>query len=265
MRTRTYVVGMIVGLAAAMALSSVASAAVTGLSIESSVTPSKGDKKIRRGVSTFFASNDTHAGDLLNQGGCTEPITSACRAYPPSVRSVLTFSKSLKFDPGNLPDCNLSQLVGKSSAGALAACPRSHIGEGTVTQLFSDGRTITGLITAFNGAPSGGNPSQYLHVDFPGVITKPILSSVIRGNVITTQIPPILGSVSERFALTTDKIVTGKRKNMRTGKVKKTFYAMASCSNPNYTTRQDVTYQDGTTLTATTPGRCKQTKRKKKR
>ena len=243
-----------------MALSSVASAAVTGVSIQNTVTPSKGDKKIRSGVSTFFSSNDTHEGFLPCPLGTAASPT--CRAFPPSVRSVLTFSKNIRFNPGNLPDCPLSRLVGQSTAGARAACPQSIVGSGSNTQLFSDGRTLNGVITVFNGAPSGGFPTQYLHVEFPGVATKPILNATIRGNVIDTQIPPVQGSVIERFAVTIDKVVTGKKKNKKTGKVKKTFYASANCAERNYTVREDVTYQDGTMLSSTIPGRCKQTNKK---
>ena len=46
--------------------------------------------------------------------------------------------------------------------------------------------------------------------------------------------------------------------------MKKTFYLSANCSKPKYAVREDVTYQDGTTLTTSTPGRCKQTNRKSK-
>jgi hypothetical protein len=257
---RKYLIGMIAGLAGAMALPTVASAAVTGLGIENTVTPSKADKKIRRGVSTTFASNDTHTGFLPCPLGTAN--TPGCRAYPPSVRTLLAFSKNIRFNPGNLPDCPLSRIVGQSSAGARAACPQSIVGGGTNTQLFSDGRTINGVITAFNGTPSGGFPSLYLHVEFPGVATKPILNAHIRGNVIDAQIPPVQGSVIERFEVTIGKVVTGRKKNKTTGKVKKTFYASANCSDRNYTVHEDVTYQDGTMLSSTIPGRCTRTKKK---
>ena len=47
------------------------------------------------------------------------------------------------------------------------------------------------MITSFNGAPTGGFPSLYLHVEFPGVTTKPILNGIIQGNRITVQVPPV--------------------------------------------------------------------------
>jgi hypothetical protein len=261
---RKYLIGMIVGLIGAVALSSVAWADVTGVSIESSVTPAKGDKKVRNGISDFFSSNDMHSGALLGQPGCLIGNEGpSCFSYPPSVRSLITFPTSLKFDPGNLPDCNLSSLVGQSTAGAKAACPGSIVGSGENRQAFSDGSTRTGVITLFNGAPSGGFPSLYLHVDLPGVTTKPILNGVIRGNTIDVSIPPVPGTVIERFATTINKVVSKKTRNRKTGKVKKTYYLSANCSKPNYTVREDVTYQNGKTLTATTPGHCKQTNKKK--
>src|SRR5512144_385996 len=47
MGMRKYVIGVIAGLAGALALSGVASAAVTSLRIESQDTPAKQDKKVR--------------------------------------------------------------------------------------------------------------------------------------------------------------------------------------------------------------------------
>jgi hypothetical protein len=178
-----------------------------------------------------------------------------CLAYPPSVQSVITFPKSLKFDPGNLPDCSLSSIVGQSSAGARAACPKSIVGSGSNTQLFSDGRTLNGTITAFNGAPSGGFPSLYLHVEFPGVATKPILNGIIRGNVLTVQIPPVQGSVIDSITTT----LFGKRvvgKNKKTGQ--KRYYASARCSTGKWATTETVTYQGGKTLSTTVNNKCKQ-------
>ena len=50
------------------------------------------------------------------------------------------------------------------------------------------------MVTAFNGAPSGGSASLYLHVDIAGSTTKPILNGVIRGNTLRVQIPPVPGT-----------------------------------------------------------------------
>ena len=258
---RKYLIGVVAGLAGALALAGVASAAVTSLRIESQDTPAKQDKKVRGPVSIFFSSNDAHAGAFLGQPGCligNEGV--GCFAYPPSVKTFITFPTDLQFTPGNLPDCNLSSLVGQSTAGAKAACPRSIIGSGSNVQAFSDGTTRTGTITAFNGTPVGGNPTQYLHVDLPGVTTKPILSAVIRGNTEDVTVPPVPGTVIQSFDVTLNPVVVGK--NKKTGK--KTYYGSERCSKKSWTVTSENTYQNGQRLTDSTTQTCKQKKKKKK-
>ena len=257
---RKYLIGVIAGLAGALALSGVASAAVTAVRTGFSLTPPKQDKKVRGPVSVFFESNDTHAGAFLGQPGCLIGNEGAgCFAYPPSVRTVLAFTSDLKFDPGNLADCNLSSLVGQSTAGARAACPRSIVGGGTNVQAFSDGSTRSGVITAFNGVPSGGNPTLYLHIDLPGVTTKPIINAVIRGNTIDAAIPPVPGTAIEHFDTSIGKLVVGK--NKKTGK--KTYYTSAKCAKKSWTETETVTYQNGQTLQDAISQPCKQKKKKK--
>jgi hypothetical protein len=257
MRIRKYLIGTITCLLGAFAFSSVVSAAVTSVSIDGSrVTPAKQHKKVRGPASTFFQSNDTHAGFKPCPPGTG--TTDACAAYPPSVQSLITFPKDFKFTPGRLPDCNLAALSGKTTAGARAACPRSIVGGGRNVNTTTTGQTLNGVITAFNGAPSGGKPSLYLHVDIQGVTTKPILNGVISGNVLTVQVPPVPGSVIEHFDTTINKIVTGKKRNKRTGKVQKTFYFSAKCSKKKWTTTETVTYQNGQQLSDSSTQRCKQ-------
>jgi hypothetical protein len=249
---RKYVIGMVAALVGALALSSVASADVTNVGIVANITPSKQSKKVRGPANIFFQSTDTHTGNF-NCGALTNDPS--CYAFPPSIQSVITFPKDLKFTPGNIPDCQLSRIVGQSSASARAACAGSVVGGGGNIQTFSDGRHLNGTITAFNGAPSGGNPSLYLHVEFPGVTTKPILTGVFRGNVLTVQIPPVGGSVIDQF----NTALNGKRvvgKNKKTGK--KTTYASIRCSTKKWTTTETVTYQNGKTLSSSLTNKCKQ-------
>jgi hypothetical protein len=255
---RKYLIGVIAAMVSAMAFASVASAEVTALNIGAKITPTKQNKKVRGPVNVFFESNDTHAGALPCPLGTAN--STACYAFPPSTSTLVVFTPDVKFDPGNLPDCNLASLVGKSTAGARAACPGSVVGGGGNIQQFSDGRRLNGVITAFNGAPSGGAPSMYLHIEFPGVETKPILNGVIRGNQLNVQIPPVQGSVIEHFDVTIGKKVTRKKKNPRTGKVKKTFYVSAKCSKGTWATSETVTYQNGKQLSDSTSERCQKKK-----
>ncbi len=272
---RKYLIGVLaLGLVGAVAFSGIASGDVTKLTITSPVTPSKQDKKKRGPVTTTFTSEDTHEGITVPPGGpgCTPPatVTAACKYYPASTKSVITFPRDFKFDPGTLPDCNLASLTGKTTAGAKAACPRSIVGQGnnvnhTLTEAGFMGSpgTLNGTVTAFNGAPSGGNPTLYLHVDIAGSTTKPILTGVISGNVLTVNVPVTPGVVIEHFDTTINKTVTAKKKNKKTGKVTKKFYLSARCSTGTWTTTETNTYQNGTTRTATTSQKC--TKKKKKK
>jgi hypothetical protein len=257
-----YAMGIIAGLVGALALSSVASAEVTSLSIGSQWTPAKQDKKNRGPAKVFIESNEAHAGAFKGQPGCevgNEGL--GCFAFPPTVQSLITFPKDVAVEPGNLPECSRASLQGKSTAAAMAACPRSIVGGGNSVGKSLDGGTLTGVITAFNGVPSGGNPSLYLHLDIAGVATKPILNGVVRGNTLLLQIPPVPGMVSEHFDTTLNPIVTGKKKNKKTGKVKKTFLISIRCSKSRtWTTTETITYETGKTLTDSASQKCKQKK-----
>jgi hypothetical protein len=259
---RKYVTGTIAGLVGALALSNIASAEVTSLSIGSRWTPAKQDKRAHGPAKVFIESNEAHAGTFLGQPGCTTGSELTCFANPPSLQSLITFPKDVAIDPGNLPACSLGSLTGKSTAAARAACPRSIVGDGSSVGRSLDGRTLNGVITAFKGVPSGGNPSLYLHLDIAGVATKPILNGVVRGNTLTLQIPPVQGMASEHFDTTLNPVVTGKKRNKKTGKVEKTFLISIRCSKSRrWTTRETITYETGKTLTDSVSQKCKQKKR----
>jgi hypothetical protein len=260
---RKYVIGMIAGLLGAVTLLSVASADVTSLSIGSRWTPAKQDKKRHGPATVFIETNEVHMGALLGQPGCTTGSEVTCLASPPSIQSLITFPKDVAIDPGNLPECSLASLLGKSTAAARATCPRSIVGEGTSVGKSLDGRTLNGVITAFKGVPSGGNPSLYLHLDIAGVSTKPILNGVVRGHTLTLRIPPVQGMVSEHFDTTLNPVVTRKKKNKKTGRVEKTFLISIRCSKSRrWTTTETITYENGKTLTDSVSQKCKQKKRR---
>ena len=258
MPKRKHLIGAIAALASVVALSSVsvASADVVGLNIGASLTPQKQKKKEFGPVSSvFFESNDVHQGAFGATTVCAGANPTGCYAFPPSVRSFITFPKDLKFTPGNIPDCNLAKITGTSTSLAKAACPGSIVGTGTTVQAFTDGRKLSGVITAFNGAPSGGKPSLYLHVDLPGVASKPILQGTISGNTLDVTIPPVPGAVIDHF----DTTLLGKRK-VGKKKGKQLYYISAKCSKKNWTTTEDVTYSNGQHEVASVSQKCKQKK-----
>ncbi len=260
---RKHLIGMIAALAGAVALSGAASADVTSLNIGSQWTPAKQDKRKRGPAKVYFETNETHAGDLLGQPGCPLGNEPTCYAYPPSVQSLITFPKDVAINPGTLPSCSLGSLSGKSAAGARAACPRSVVGGGTGVGKNLQGQTLNGVVTAFKGEVSGGNPLLYLHLDIAGVATKPVLTGTIRGNTLQLQIPPVPGMVSEHLDTTLNPVVTARKKNKKTGKVEKRFLISIRCpKSRTWTTTETITYQNGQQLTASTSQRCKQRKTK---
>ena len=261
MAMRKYLIGLIAGLAGAIALSSVASAAVTGVSIESSVTPSKGDKKIRSGVSTFFASNDTHSGVLPCPLGTADSPT--CLAFPPSVQSVITFPTSLKFDPGNLPDCQLSRIVGQSSAGARRPAP----GRSSEVDRTPSSSPMAGPSTARSRRSTGPRRAVSRRCTCTSSSRASQPSRPQRhhsGQRADGADPPGpgLGDRAVRHDDQQGRQQEDEEQEHRQGE--EDVLPLRELLEAQYTVREDVTYQDGTTLTTSTPGRCKQTNSKKK-
>jgi hypothetical protein len=242
MRKRKYLIGGLLGALGALVLASSASAAVTNQTYTASASPSKADKKVRSGVS-FSNTVDT-----------TYNVPPATNATPAANRTVLTFSPDFKFTPGNLPTCNLAALSGKTSDQAKAACPGSQVGQGDATEITLSGLTLQGTVTAFNGAPSGGKPTIYLHSDFgPAVPTKPVLTGVLTGTTLDVNVPVVQGTALTHFNTVVNKIKTGK----------KSFFVMARCKKKNWTHTETTTFTDGSTKTASSTQKCKQKKAKK--
>ena len=220
---RRYVIGMIAGLVGAVALSSIASADVTSLSIGAHWTPAKQDKKRHGPAKVFIETNEAHAGAFLGQPGCTAGNELSSFATPPSVQEPDHLPEGGRNRSGQPSACSPRRSRRSPRLPPGAACPRSIVGEGTSVGKTLDGRALNGVITAFKGVPSGGNPSLYLHLDIAGVATKPILNGAVRGHTLTLQIPPVQGMVSEHFDTTLNPVVTRKKRNKAMGKVEKTF------------------------------------------
>ena len=83
---------------------------------------------------------------------------------------MLQFSKDLKFTPGNVAKCQLSQISTVPQSTADAVCGKSKIGQGSA---LINGGILTGKVAAYNGTPSGSSPAVYLHMDvFAGATTR---------------------------------------------------------------------------------------------
>jgi hypothetical protein len=276
MRKRNLMIGAVVGVAGSLAIAGIVSAAVQSQTYSSVAAKSKQDKKKRGPVGAFVTNVDTqYSGTTVPPGGagCAPPgvVTSSCKYFPPATQTVLTFDRDFKFQPKNLAQCNLASLAGKDAAGARAACPKSIVGQGSarIHTLTEPGTPpgnpgiLNAIVTAFNGAKSGGNSTIYLHTDVQGSTTKPILTGTLQGNTLTVAVPVTPGTVIEHFDTTINQVVSQKKKNKKTGKTTKTFYISARCSDKQWDHSETTTFQDGSTKSAAFSQACKQKKPKK--
>jgi hypothetical protein len=236
MRKRKYLIGALLGVLGAFVLAGTAFATVTSETMSSTATPKKQDVKVRGGITESFLIDRTY--------------TSNTDVTPSPTKNVITFSNDFKFTPGNIPDCNLVSITGKDTAGARAACGGSIVGQGNATQQTASGAQLQGTVTAFNGAPSGGNATLYVHVDFgPAVPTKPILTGTFTGNTLTVNVPTVPGTTLTHFLTVINKRKSGK----------KSFYLGARCGKKKkWSVTNTTTFTDGSTKTESASQRCKQ-------
>jgi hypothetical protein len=248
MRKRNLMIGAVVGVAGSLAIAGVVMAAVDSQTYSSVASKTKQDKKVRGPVGNFATNVDT-----VYSG--TPQFT------PPATQTVLTFDSDFKFTPGKLAQCNLASLAGKDAAGARAACPRSIVGQGSAVIRTLAGGTLNAIVSAFNGARTGGNPTIYLHTDVQGSTTKPILTGTLQGNTLTVQVPVTPGTAIVHFDTTINQVVSQKKKKtLPSGKKKtvKTFYISAKCSDKQWDHSETTTYQNGQTKSAAFSQSCKQ-------
>jgi hypothetical protein len=236
MRKRKYLIGALLCAVGALVLSGTASATVTSETLTNTVTPKKQDVKVRGGISTNFIIDRTY--------------TSSHDVNPSPTKNVITFSRDFRFTPGNIPDCPLTSIQGKDAAGARAACGASVVGQGNATQQTASGAQLQGVVTIFNGAPSGGAPTIYVHVDFGAAVpTKPILTGVINGTVLTVSVPTVPGTTLVHFLSTINKRKSGKT----------SFYLGAKCGKKKkWTVSNTTTFTDGSTKSESASTRYKQ-------
>lgn len=234
MRKRKYLIGALVSAVGVLAISGTASAAVTNQTLSVTTSPKKVSKHSFTAVKKFTSVVDTIYSGVFTPNG---------------TQTVLTFSKDIKFTPGNTPQCQLSQVDTIKQAAARANCQRSIIGAGSA---IINGGALTGSVTAFNGAPSGGSPTIYLHtaVFTPGgtEVLDPTLTGVLNtsANTLTVSIPPTGTSITH-FDTTIIKRKTGK----------KSYYVMARCRKGKWTSSETTTFNDGTSQSASSTQKCK--------
>ena len=241
MRKRKYLIGALLGVIGSVLVVGAASATVTGQSVSSIINPAKAPKKTFVAVKSMKTTVDT---------AYTGPFA------PNGTQTVVTFSKDVRFTPGNIAQCNLSTISTVPEATADATCGASRVGSGSAT---INGGALTGKVAAYNGVPSGGSPTIGLHTDvfIGGAYSfSTTLTGVLntRANTLTVSIPPTGTSITH-FETTINKKKSGK----------KTFYIMARCKKKKWATSETTTFNDGTSQSATSTQKCKQTKEPKKK
>ena len=173
---------------------------------------------------------------------------------PIASANVLTFSKDVKFTPGNIPQCDLSVIRTVPEALADAACRASRVGGGSL--LINGGGALTGKLAFYNGQPSGGVPTIGLHTDvftYGRYSLSTTLTGVLntKANTLSFAYPPTGNSVTD-WDTTFYKRKSGKE----------TFYVMARCRK-KWVTTATVIYDNGQSISSTWTQRCKQKALKK--
>jgi hypothetical protein len=170
-------------------------------------------------------------------------------ASPSSREAFFTFSKDIKFTPGNLPACPQGTLIAATTSAAIqSACGASVVGQGSA--LVNAG---TGAFTAPNPVVlvNGGPTTLYIWVRIAGALTQ-VLNGQWNFNAHTldvTGLPNTPGTDLTLFDTTMNKKKTGKS----------TFYVMARCGKKKkWTNSETVTFHTGQQLSSTSTQKCTQ-------
>jgi hypothetical protein len=234
MRNRKYLIGALVGVIGVLAFSGIASATPTGQTLQTTLAPTKLDKKKFTGVSLHNIISTTFDNFSTSQSPRQTVFT-----IPPDVKIP---------NNGNVPACQLSQIQGKFTAQAQAACPQSIVGGGTVQV---NGGAIGGTVTFFSGGPK----TIYVQTDIgPGATSLTIIGTAAGKTLTFSNIPNTPGLVLTKFDTTFNKRKTGKN----------LWYVTARCGKKKkWSTTETTSFYSGETLSASSTQRCKQKKSKK--
>jgi hypothetical protein len=245
MRNRKYLIGALVGVIGALTFTSVASAGPVSQSLTTTLSPTKQDRKLFGGVSL---KNDIRT----NYSGFDSPPR----------QTVFTIDPNVKFVAGNIPVCPLASVQNKPDAAARAACPQSITGQGTVEAQGSLG-TLNGTVTFFRG-DSAANQDILVHTVVGGALILDIIGDINGRTLTFTNLPNTGTQVLTDFNTTFNKRKTGKMTVKVAGKKKKlpTFYVMARCKTGKWSTTETTTFYNGQTLSASSSGKCKKSKKK---
>ena len=294
MRNRKLLIAGAASLALSIGITSAAHAAVfQGQSLVMSAQSGKQDKK--------------KAGPI--KGLVTDVITTYTNS-PPSApdryatNTKLYFPTDFRFNAAGLPQCaNTPSFAGGTTANALALCGPAKVSSFGSANIEGAIPGVTAVVTAFNGQPSGGNPTLLLHSQSSAgpslVLVGTLRNSDVGGFGKMLDVPVDLGPLQGTEAITDFKVgiprvklpfaksqkkafakkrakckkvrSKGKRGkclknvNAKEKKVKQRSYIMASCRTGKWSFQAISTYNTGGPTTAPASLGCKQLKPKKKK
>ena len=190
MRKRT-LMSSALALVALAAVPAVSSAAVTSQTIKGAASPSKASTSPKTPKPVALRVDTDTSYDSY-----TPPSS-----YASSVN--VDFDNDFAFNTKGIPTCDPAQLGNTTTEQAIAACGASQVGSGstTVNGVFGP---AAGTVTAFNGAPQGGNPVLYLHAR----VNAPLNTTTILTGVLMPS--PLGGDYGKRLAVTVLPLAGGQ-------------------------------------------------------
>jgi hypothetical protein len=205
--------------------------AVTSQTVDAAASPSTQSPTVPHGVSLQLTMNTTW--------DSTTPS-------PLHEMGVFHLDDDFAFDTTGLAVCDSASIEGQPRAAALTACPGAVVGSGNVT-LTTAG--VAGVVTVFNGPPSGGDPTILAHVDISNgafvLVVPGVIQPSSRGGDYGTQIsmgpfPNISGIGISHLAVTFNNLEPSPGHH----------YISATCGDPDHIWNYivDFTYFDNSTL-----------------
>ena len=264
MRKRKYMMGLVAAMAISVVVPAAAHATIapvdpTTLIVDAS--PAKQAKKARGGIALNLTTSTAHVPPHDN--------------LTPAAAVVVDFDKDLAFNAGRKAECSPVELSNTTTGEAVSRCGRAQVGDGFATTRGADGSLTQEVVSAFNGAASGGGLQLLLHVRITQANTTLVLPGNLENSPLGGQygkrlnVAPIQNSAPtgrqlETFQTTVRKqVVRKKKKKLANGKKKtiKTYYVSARCSRDKvwqFSTQNQ--HYGGPTTSATTEEACKQKK-----
>ncbi len=220
----------------AIAAPAPAIAAVESQTITATVTPATQGQTAFGGVSLSLAEDEIYTSTFS----------------PTLTQMVFHLDNDLAIDTTGLSQCPTASIANQTTASAIAACPGSVVGSGS-SQWWPG--PLQGVITVFNGEPSGGEPTVILHDSIANdtidlAIVGEVAPSTMGGDFgvqITFHIPPI-GIATTHLDFTLNNLAPAVGHH----------YLSARCNDSDllWNFAGDFSFSDASTKSATTAQTC---------